>query len=385
MENSSSEQEVKKTVRTFSVASFMNDMGSDIITPVWPLFLTQVLGANMTILGFVDGLGDAIVSLSKAVSGYLADKLQNRKAFVWLGYLFGGLSRLGYAISTSWQMVIPFRILDRAGKIRGSPRDAIIADISVDHNRGKHFGILEAYDNAGAVAGIILSIILVQFLALREMFLLAAIPSIISVLLVLFYIKEKKVDGQRVYEGLSLKHLNFNSSLFLTLNAIFALGAFSQSFLLVYASKIGFDITVVPVLYLLYSAIASISAWRAGKIADTIGRKPVLSLSFVFWGAACLIAIVWPNFIGAILIFVLFGLHKGSLDTMQKTVVSEFAPVDLRASFLGAFQMIVGLAALPASLVAGFLWDKISIQTPFLFSLILTTIALIMLQFVRKK
>src|SRR3989344_1857759 len=93
------EEQAKKTVRTFSLASFMNDMGSDIIAPIWPIFITSVLGADMAVLGLVDGLGDAVVSISKAVSGYWSDKIKNRKVFVWTGYLFGGLSRIGYALS----------------------------------------------------------------------------------------------------------------------------------------------------------------------------------------------------------------------------------------------------------------------------------------------
>ncbi|HVT01156.1 MAG TPA: MFS transporter [Patescibacteria group bacterium] len=379
------DKQSQKTVRIFSIASFMNDMGSDIIAPIWPIFLTTVLGANMEVLGLVDGLGDAVVSLSKAISGYWSDKIRNRKVFVWTGYLFGGLSRLGYALSTTWIMVIPFRILDRAGKIRGSPRDAMVADISKDTNRAKNFGVIEGFDNAGAVVGILISILLIRFLPLRTIFVVAAFPSAISVLLILKYIKERRVDGERLYKGLSFKDLNFSSWLFLVLNAIFALGAFSYSFLLIFASKMGFAVTTIPILYLIYSAVAAISAREFGRLADLIGRKPVLSFSFIFWGLVPFIAIFYPTFIGLVLIFVLFGLHSASLNTVQKTVVAEFAPVEYRASFLGAFQMVIGLVALPASLFAGILWDRVSIQAPFYFSLGLTIIALIMLQFVKKK
>ena len=139
----------KKTIRTFAWASFLNDMGSDIISPVWPLFVTQVLKANMAALGFLDGLGEALVSLSKALAGYASDRLRKRKIFIWTGYLCGGISRWGYALSSVWPHLIPFRILDRAGKIRSSPRDAMIADMSTSLNRGRHFGIIRAMDNGG--------------------------------------------------------------------------------------------------------------------------------------------------------------------------------------------------------------------------------------------
>src|SRR3989339_1181559 len=152
--------ESKKTVATFSIASFLNDMGSDMIYPIWPIFLTSVLGADMTILGLIDGIGDAIVSISQAVSGYWSDRLKKRKVFVWIGYICGGISRLGYALATTWQFIIPFRILDRAGKMRGAPRDAIISDISTQENRGRNFGILRTFDNLGAVAGILITVFL---------------------------------------------------------------------------------------------------------------------------------------------------------------------------------------------------------------------------------
>ncbi len=140
-------KESKRTVKIFALSSFLNDFGSDMIYPIWPLFVTSVLNADMAILGLIDGIGDAIVAISQAVSGYLSDKFGKRKVFIWTGYMFGGLSRLGYAISTVWQHLIPFRILDRAGKMRGAPRDAIIADVSTKKDRGKNFGLLRTFDN----------------------------------------------------------------------------------------------------------------------------------------------------------------------------------------------------------------------------------------------
>ena len=166
------QKETKKTIRTFALASFLNDLGSDMIYPIWPLFVTSVLGTPMSALGFIDGLGEAIVSISQAVSGYISDRIRKRKIFVWTGYLFGSLSRVGYAISSVWQHLIPFRILDRAGKIRSAPRDAIIADISTKENRGKNFGLLRAMDNLGAVCGIIVCILFFGLLGYRNLFLI---------------------------------------------------------------------------------------------------------------------------------------------------------------------------------------------------------------------
>src|SRR4030043_726282 len=117
-----SKSEESKTIRMFALASFLNDLGSDIIYPIWPLFVTTILKANMAALGFLDGLGEALVSLSQAASGFVSDRIRKRKIFIWTGYLCGSLSRVGYALSTLWPHLIPFRILDRVGKIRSAPR-----------------------------------------------------------------------------------------------------------------------------------------------------------------------------------------------------------------------------------------------------------------------
>ncbi len=379
-----SQKEIKKTVRIFALASFLNDLGSDMIYPIWPLFVTSVLGAPMSALGFIDGLGKAIVSISQAVSGYISDKIRKRKVFIWIGYLFGSLSRVGYAISSTWQYLIPFRILDRAGKIRSAPRDAIIADISTKENRGKNFGLLRAMDNLGAVCGIIFCILFFRVLGYRNLFLLAAIPSIIGALLILYLIKEKKPTSVRIYKELSLKDLDKNFKLFLLLSSFFALGSFSYSFLLIYAKEFGFQTAFVPVLYLIFTAVASIFSIPFGKLSDKIGRKQVLILSYVFWGLVCLSFIFLQSRLAIILTFVLYGLHRGALEPIQKTFVSELSPAKYRASSLGGFQMVIGLCALPASLIAGILWDKISMFTPLYFSLTLTTLSIIMLTFVKE-
>jgi MFS family permease len=384
MEDTESPGRAKKTIRIFAASSFLNDMGSDIIYPVWPLFVTDVLKANLAALGFLDGLGEAIVSISQAASGYLSDRIKKRKIFIWTGYLCGALSRLGYAASSLWQQLIPFRILDRLGKIRSAPRDAVVADISTETTRGRNFGLLRAMDNLGAVCGVLLSIALLKLLGYRLLFALAALPSFAGALLIFFFIKEKGAGEQRIYRGLRFRDIGRNFRLYIFLSALFALGAFSYSFLLIYAKRSGFRVTFIPVLYLIFTATASLMSYPFGRLSDFIGRKRVLNLAYLFWAAVCLGVMTAQSRAVVFLIFFLYGLHKAALDPVQKTLVSELSPPAFRASSLGAYQMVIGLCALPASLVAGLIWEKAGVFAPFALSLALTALAALLLLFVKE-
>lgn len=377
--------ETRKTIRTLAAASFLNDMGSDIIAPAWPLFVTQVLKANMATLGLLDGLGEAVVSLSQAVAGFWSDKVRKRKVFIWTGYLCGAISRLGYAASSVWQHLIPFRILDRAGKIRSAPRDAIIADVSTDANRGRHFGLLRAMDNLGATAGILVAISLADLLGYRLLFALAAIPSVVGALLILKTIREPKEPRARAFKGFLFRDVDRNLWLYIVLNGVFALGAFTYSFLLVNANAAGFKAGFTRVLYLVFSVSAALLSYPFGRLSDRIGRKPVMFMAYAAWAAVCTGIILTDSLPAVAVLFVLFGVHKAALEPVQKTIAAELAPTQYRASVLGAFQMVIGLAALPASLLAGFLWDKLGRQTPFYVSLGLTAVAALLLLLVKER
>ena len=374
----------RRTIGALGFASFFNDLGAGMIHPVWPLFLTGVLGANMSVLGFIDGLGEALVSISQAASGYLSDRLGKRKVFVWLGYAVPILSRTGYALSTTWQQIIPFKILDRAGKIRGAPRDAIIADLSSRMNRGTHFGYRKMMDNLGALGGILICILLFHLTGYRILFLIAALPSVIATILIVLCISESKPE-RRIHAGLRLSDIEGDFRRFLILSSLFALGSFSYSFLLIFAKELGFGITSIPALYLIFTAAASLTSLPLGRLSDRIGRRPLLMFSFLLWGLVCLLFITTRSHYALILGFILYGCHKGALDTVQTTFASELCPVAFRASSLGSLRMIVGLCALPASFIAGLLWDRINLYAPFYLSLMLTVFSMVLLLFVKDR
>jgi len=261
----------------------------------------------------------------------------------------------------------------------------MVADMTSERDRGRSFGLLRAMDNLGAVCGILICIALLNLLGYRLLFALAAIPSLFSALLIFSLIKEKSSDSARIYKGLSLKDLGKDFRVYLLLSAIFALGAFSYSFLLVYAKMQGFRVVFVPVLYLIFTATASLFSLPFGRLSDRIGRKAVLYLAFFFWATVCAGMIASPGRPLIVLIFVLYGLHKAALEPVQKTLVCDLSPLTFRASCLGGFQMITGLCALPASFVAGLLWDRIGVQAPFVYALVLTGLAAALLLFVKEK
>ena len=375
--------QTKRTVWTFALASFFHDAGSDMILSIWPMFLTTVLGANMSAVGLIDGLGDAVVSIAQAISGYASDRMRKRKIFVWLGYLFSGISKIGYAFAPAWQWVIPFRILDRSGKMRGAPRDAIVSDLSSLENRGRHFGILRMMDNAGAMLGIITTIFLIRFLPVRTIIFFASVPSLIAVFLVILLYKEIDPDGSKVFRGIRFKDISPSLKLYTALNAVFMLGSFSYSFLLLSAQSAGFAIGTIPVLYLLYTAIAAGLSLQFGKLADRIGRKPVLLFSFACWIAVTLLFLFVNSKAGVIAAMALYGVHIASLDPVQKAFTAELAPKGFTASTLGGFQMIMGFVSFFASFLAGILWDGFGMQYAYLLSLALTICATVMLVFLK--
>lgn len=372
----------KKTLIIFSAASFLNDFGSDMIASIWPLFVTQFLGAPVAFLGFLDGLGDALVSISQAVSGILSDKIKKRKIFIWLGYLFAAFGRFGYLLAKTYQYLIPGKIFDRLGKLRDAPRDAYLSEVTHKIHRGKYFGILHGMDSLGAICGILLAFVLFPLLGYRNLILLAVIPSFLSVFLILFFISENKPkynqapSNQTPKEFIIKNHYGKTFISFLIISGIFSLGYFAYSFLLLAANTLGFKATSIPILYLIFTAASSLFATPFGLLSDKLGSKNMLLTSYILWALVSFgFWLKLQSLLTVPILFILGGTQKAAFEVASRTYISDIVPSQLRASAFGVFRFVIGFVALPASLVAGLLWDKIGFEIPFLVAIITSLMA----------
>ena len=372
-----------RNVFVSGLVSFFMDIGSEMIYPLVPLFLANVLGINKSIIGLIEGTAESTASLLRVFSGWFSDRIGNRKWLMVAGYGISTVSRPIIAMATTWQHVLGFRFMDRFGKgIRTAPRDALIAESSKTSHFARAFSFHRSLDTMGAVIGPAIAFLLLRIFSndYRKVFWLSIIPGIVAVLLIIFFITEKKkspvIPLERV--KLTLKHFDWRFKFFVFIAGIFAIGNSSDVFLILRAQQIGIPIVMIPIVYLLFNLIYSLSAIPAGIVADKFGKKRVILLGFllfaiVYYGFAVAedIKTIW-------ILFGFYGLFMGLTEGIQKAFLSTIIPSDFKATAFGIYNTVVGLAMFPASLIGGWLWDTISPSATFYFGAITATLSVIL-------
>ena len=376
-----------RNIILLGLISCFADISSEMVYPLIPLYLTAAFGATPVLVGLIEGIAESIASLLKVFSGYISDRFQHKKAIAFSGYATGLLYKIALIFATSWNGILSARVIDRFGKgIRTAPRDVMISESADQNNMGKSFGIHKMLDMAGSAIGILLSFILLKKIgsnpeSYKIIFAISIIPIVIALLLFFFVHekKEKREPMQREYFWKNISQLDHNLKLYLVIAFLFTLGNSSNSFLLLRAYDIGFDSSTTILLYFVYNLTASLLAIPCGKLSDKIGRKHLLvdgylTFSLVYFGFAFCTS--KPLMI---LIFVVYGIYTAMTAGAERAFIAEIAPANLKGTMLGLHSTLVGIALLPASVIAGFLWDKIGVFTPFMFGAILSLIAALLL------
>ena len=384
-----------RNVFVTGLVSFFMDVSSEMIYPLVPLFLSNVLGVNKSVIGLIEGIAESTASLLKVFSGWFSDRIGNRKWLMAVGYGISTLSRPIVALAASWQNVMGSRFIDRFGKgVRTAPRDAIIAESSEKAYLARAFSFHRSLDTMGAVAGPAIAFFLLGILSndYRKVFWLSMIPGVIAVLLIIFFIKEQKNNSAEARKRGSVEEKDFRASelqnfrsnldwrfkAFVFIAAIFAIGNSSNVFLILRAQQIGVQTTMIPVVYLLFNLIYSLSSIPAGIAADKFGKKRVILTGFI------LFAILYYGFAVAAdaksiwILFGFYGLFMGLTEGIQKAFLATIIPQDFKATAFGVFHTVVGLAMFPASVIGGYLWDHVSPSATFYFGAITAGISAVL-------
>ena len=343
-------------------ASLFADISTEMLYPVLPVFLTQTLKASGSIVGMVEGFAQATQNIVQGFSGTLSDKLQKRKAIALAGYLVAAIAKPLMGLSTVWQGIFGARLLDRLGAgTRSAPRDALIASSVDKQNRGRAFGLEGVGDNTGAFLGPLLTVFLLYSLhiGIRAVFYLAIIPGLLAFLMVLLVIERPVSVAAKSRIDVSLRQFPKGYWKYLLVTALFGLGNSSNSFLILRTRDIGSSLETTILIYAMFNLVAALISYPAGSLSDKWGRKNVLLASFVIFLIAYLGFAVSQNvlFVGAL--FVFYGLYQGIFRAIGKAFASDMVPEHLRASGVGWYSTTVGLLQLVASVVAGFLWDRV--------------------------
>lgn len=374
-----------RTVWLIGLISFLNDAASEMVYPLMPLYLATVLMAGPKALGIIEGIAEATSSIFKLVSGVIVDRTKKAKPWIVLGYVLAGFSRPLIVIANSWLWVVAIRFTDRMGKgLRTSPRDALLAETVPESQRGMTFGLHRSMDNAGAVIGPLLAaFLLAQGMAIKDIFLWAILPAVITVILALCIQEPTRENNLPSYRfSWSLAGMPDQFKRYLLVAGIFALGNSSDMFLLLRAKELGVPQEQIPLLWAAISLITTIFGTPLSALSDSTGRKHFiliawLAFAFFYIGMGLPSASTYQVF-G---LFTIYGLFKAATEGVEKALVADLAPKGLTGTAFGWFNLINGLMLLPASIIFGWIYESVGPLYAFSFSGTCALIAFLLMVF----
>ncbi|MBK6909363.1 MAG: MFS transporter [bacterium] len=363
-------------VKRLGWVSFFTDVSSEMLYAVTPIFLTTVLGAGPGVVGVIEGVAEATASILKGLSGWYSDRIRRRRRFILVGYALSAFAKPLIALAGSWLFVLVARFLDRLGKgVRSSARDALIADVTPAALRGRAFGLHRAMDTAGALLGVAVTLLIMERfggtgkpeILLRNLYWLAFLPALLGVLII-FFVREPRRE-QSASPGMAptgRKPLGKSFWWIVGLASIAYLGFSSDAFLILKARDGGLTVTQVLIGYLLYNLSYTLAAWPVGKLADRLPKELLIAVglfiyALVYFGFAALDS-RWLVFA----LFAAYGLYAALTEGVFRALIANVVAPDVKATAIGLFSMITGMLALIASLAAGWLWENVSADTPFL-------------------
>ena len=364
--------------------SFFGGISQDIFVPILPLYLSNVLGLDKTFIGLSEGLVTSGASVFKIIAGFLTDKFGKKKPFIFLGYLFSLIARPLLAFTTVGAAVLGLRFLDGVGKgMKDSPKDALIADSTEAGSRGRGFGIARMLDTFGSVVGPLVLFALLYFLKdssakYHIILIVTAIPLFITLAILKFKVRESATPEKTVAASVKFA-LPRRFYIFLGIMLLFSLSNSSDAFLILRAQNIGVTLLAIPLVYALFNFVYAIASVPLGTLSDRIGREKVIMLGW-FAYAIAYFGFAFANASYQIwLLFAFYGLYYATTEGVAKAFVADMVSADHRGRAYGIYNTAIGVVTLPASFIAGLLWDYFNPSTPFLFGALMSVIALVLL------
>jgi MFS family permease len=377
---------IPRMIWTLGFVSLFMDLSSELVHSLLPVFMVTTLGASALTVGVIEGVAESTSMLIKVFSGAISDFMGRRKGLLLLGYGVAALSKPLFPLAHSVEVVFTARFLDRIGKgIRGAPRDALVADVSPPSIRGACFGLRQSMDTVGAVLGPAMAIVLMLWLADIQLVLwFAVIPAIVAVALIFVGVKEPTpVSRERTFRSpihwRVLPGFSRGYWWVVVIGGVFTLARFSEAFLVLRAQQTGLSVAWVPLVMVVMAIFYALSAYPAGWLSDRISRTKLLCMGMGLLILADLVLAGSGSFITMMLGVALWGLHMGFSQGILASLVADTAPMDLKGTAFGIFNLVSGVCMLIASVLAGAIWQGMGSVNTFLAGALLAATALFLL------